>query len=138
MNETQAKSIIPHKLVAQGEVQDTGNGGRKNDSGKNMIALIPSSLLEELGKVLTHGMKKYEADNWKMFDPVNNKDDRLRLLSGLMRHYAKAKRGYVVDKDAAEQGDDLNHWAQIAFYAMVMIEKTYSLGLKAGEQAWQE
>lgn len=125
------------KIVAPGEVKDLGNGGRKNDKGKNMIALIPPSLLEELGKVLTHGAKKYEADNWKKFD-INNKDDRIRLFSGLLRHYTKASRGYVIDKDAALQGDELNHWAQVAFYAMVMVEKTYDLGLKAGEKAWQE
>lgn len=113
------KLVAPgDEFTVKGEATDTGKGGRKNDAGKNMVSLVDPIFILELGKVLTHGAKKYAIDNWKKFDPENNPLDKERLLSALLRHFYKAKLGEVYDKDSGE--DRLNHWAQVGFYAMVM------------------
>jgi len=40
------------------------HGGKKFDQEKIRLDLIPPEMLEEVGKVLTFGAKKYGEDNW--------------------------------------------------------------------------
>ena len=39
--------------------------GTKHDEKKNRLDLISPQALEQLGKVLTHGAKKYGDNNWR-------------------------------------------------------------------------
>jgi len=48
-----------------------GNG-TKYDGEKTRLELIPTTAAELIGKVLTYGAAKYEADNW------TNRESRLR------------------------------------------------------------
>ncbi len=42
----------------------TLEGGRKFDTGKPMLSLIPTGPLLEVGRVLTFGASKYDPYNW--------------------------------------------------------------------------
>lgn len=46
------------------EENKKGKGLRFND-GKNRLDLVPTSLIEEVGKVLTFGASKYGDNNWR-------------------------------------------------------------------------
>lgn len=63
----------------------------KHDSDKNRLELIPSEAIEEIGKVLTHGAKKYDSWNWAKGFKWS------RLLGALLRHVYAWARGE--DKD---------------------------------------
>jgi len=104
------------------------NKGKKNDTGKNMIACIEPIFFKELGKVYTHGLKKYDLDNWKKFDPLNNREEDVRLKSALLRHLMAAFEGEIYDPDALKQGDKLIHWAQVAFYCHLYISNLKECG----------
>lgn len=68
--------------------------GMKFDTDKPSLALIPTTLLMEVGKVLTYGAKKYEAHNWK-----RGIDDS-RLISAAMRHIAAYNAGVDFDSES--------------------------------------
>ena len=54
--------------------------GRKADTGKIRVDLLPVDVLEEVSKVLTHGAKKYEDRNWEKGISYN------RCYGALLRH----------------------------------------------------
>jgi hypothetical protein len=55
--------------------------GRKDDSNKNRLDLLPFEAIEEIGKVLTFGSTKYADDNWKKVPNL-----RRRYLAAGLRH----------------------------------------------------
>ena len=88
--------------------------GRKDDSAKPQMELLPMDALIEVSKVLTHGAKKYAPDNWKK---VENARDR--YTGALLRHLALWREGEQID---AESGDDyLLHIAQVACNALFLV-----------------
>lgn len=55
--------------------------GRKDDQGKDRWDLVQPLSLNQYVKVLTHGAKKYGADNWKILDNPTH-----RYFAALLRH----------------------------------------------------
>lgn len=67
--------------------------GRKNDSKKVPLDLIPYESLEEIGKVLAEGEKKYTTANWAEGIEMR------RLLSACLRHIGQFNNGEDFDKE---------------------------------------
>ncbi|WP_444832631.1 dATP/dGTP diphosphohydrolase domain-containing protein [Aquabacterium sp.] len=88
-------------------------GGMKFDGDKPMLALLPVEALEEIGKVLTFGAKKYAAHNWRKGFVWS------RLLSATLRHTFAFIRGE--DKDP-ETG--LSHLAHAACCLLFLLSFT--------------
>jgi hypothetical protein len=68
--------------------------GRKYDKNKPRWDLLPIEPIEEVVKVLSHGARKYYADNWK---DVPNAETR--YYSAAMRHLTAWKKGFKRDKE---------------------------------------
>jgi hypothetical protein len=85
--------------------------GIKHDAEKPMIALIPSSALEEEAWVWTFGMKKYGMWNWK------NGLSYMRILSAMLRHTIAIMRGEDRDSESGKL-----HAAHIRCCAAMLIE----------------
>lgn len=59
----------------------------KADGGKNRLELLPFSALEEVGKVLTFGAKKYKDHNWRRCDKPS------RYVGAALRHLFSWAKG---------------------------------------------
>jgi len=69
--------------------------GRKSDNDKNRLDLIIPGFITGLGKVLTHGAKKYEPNNWQTLDaPLN------RYYGAAMRHIEAWREGELLDPES--------------------------------------
>lgn len=87
--------------IAQNEFKK----GMKFDMGKTRLELIPTELIDGVGRVLTFGASKYEAENWRNFTEA----DFPRLVGASMRHMEAYRRGEVIDPESG-----LPHLAHIA------------------------
>lgn len=67
--------------------------GKKFDSNKVPMDLIPYESLEEIAKVLAAGEKKYGTANWA------NGIEMRRLLSAAMRHIGQFNSGEDLDEE---------------------------------------
>ena len=101
-----------HHAEAQSKQLD--EQGRKDDSGKPQMELLPMDALMEVSKVLTHGAKKYAPGNWKL---VKNAGDR--YTGALLRHLALWREGEKIDAESG--GDHLLHIAQVATNALFLV-----------------
>jgi hypothetical protein len=101
------------KICADCQYRD-GSVGHKEDSGKPRMELLPFDALVEVSKVLTHGAKKYAADNWQKVPYA-----RSRYTGALMRHLAAWKSGETIDPDSG--ADKLRHIAQVACNALFLV-----------------
>jgi len=75
------------------------NGEKKGDAlrynvGKQRLDLIPASMIEGVGAVLTHGCKKYEPNNWRKGLSWTG------VLSSLKRHLHALERGEDYDQES--------------------------------------
>ena len=70
------------------------NEGRKFDSEKPMLYLLPSRSINEVGKVLTYGAQKYDPENWRKVDDLQN-----RYTSAALRHIFAHMEGEEDDKE---------------------------------------
>lgn len=68
--------------------------GIKHDQDKPQLDLIPSEALEEIGKVLTFGAKKYSPGNWA------NGIEYRRLISACQRHVLAFNAGEDLDAES--------------------------------------
>jgi hypothetical protein len=68
--------------------------GNKYDDAKPPMALLDSEFLEEVGKVLGFGARKYAADNWR--GGISHR----RLISAAYRHLGAISRGEDVDPES--------------------------------------
>ena len=84
--------------------------GRKKDEDKLRFDLILPEFEEAMAQVLTHGAKKYEANNWQKVA-----DAKARYTGALQRHLNQYRKGYMYDLDS-----DCNNLAQIAVNAMFL------------------
>ena len=55
--------------------------GRKYDGDKPKLYLLPPKSILEVGKVLTYGAEKYDPENWRKVDDLQN-----RYTSAALRH----------------------------------------------------
>jgi hypothetical protein len=68
--------------------------GKKFDTGKPRMSLLPSQALLEVGKVFTFGAKKYGDHNWRAGIQYS------RLTSAGMRHRIEHNSGTDLDKES--------------------------------------
>ena len=68
--------------------------GRKYDGGKAKLHLLPPKSILEVGKVLTYGSEKYDAENWRKVDDLQN-----RYTSAALRHIFAHIEGEDVDEE---------------------------------------
>lgn len=90
--------------------------GVKYDAGKPRMDLISPFALEELGKVLAYGAKKYADRNWEKGFPWS------RIIGATMRHTVRYMMGETIDPETG-----LSHAAAIMCNAMFLLhfEKTH-------------
>ena len=88
-----------------------GNEGRKDDSGKLRLDLIPVRPLFELARVYTIGAKKYADRNWEKGIKFG------RVFSALLRHAWKWWWGEKYD-----QADGQHHLSSVAWCAFALME----------------
>ena len=72
--------------------------GKKFDDDKIRMDLLMKSCaksLEEVGKVLTFGAKKYSDDNWKKVP-----DGKKRYIAALHRHLSAYYQGKKIDEES--------------------------------------
>jgi len=68
--------------------------GRKNDQDKSRVDLLDTEWLEEVGKVMGFGAKKYAAHNWRSGISIS------RLLGAALRHLFAVVRGEDTDPES--------------------------------------
>lgn len=71
--------------------------GKKFDSGKSRVDLIPGEALMAIGKVYGFGCEKYGDNNWRL--GIKNS----RLLAAALRHIYKHNMGETIDPESGSQ-----------------------------------
>ena len=84
---------------------------KKYDDGKNRLELIDPEFILGVGKVLTFGAEKYEADNWKNA----TWEDRQKSAGSLLRHTMAYQGGEMIDPESG-----LEHLYHMATNIMFM------------------
>lgn len=75
----------------------------KSNSGKPRWGKFPFKLAEGILRVLEHGAKKYDWDNWKN---AKTEDGIAEYTDALMRHAIAMADGEIYDKDSGEMHVD--------------------------------
>jgi len=91
------------------------NGGIKFDSEKPDYSLLPPNALEDVVKVLTIGAKKYDRDNWKKLDDLDN-----RYFAAAQRHMWALRKGEIYDDETG-----IHHAAHAICCLMFITEFNY-------------
>ena len=86
--------------------------GKKYDSGKPKLYLLPPKSINEVGKVLTFGAEKYDPHNWRKVDDLQN-----RYSSAALRHIFAHIDGEDVDEETG-----LSHLAHAICCLMFKLE----------------
>ena len=73
---------------------ETDVEGRKYDGDKAKLYLLPPKSILEVGKVLTYGAEKYDAENWRKVDDLQN-----RYTSAALRHIFAHMDGELEDEE---------------------------------------
>ena len=68
--------------------------GIKYDSEKPKMNLLPPKAIVEISKVLTFGAEKYDAENWRKLDDLQN-----RYTAGALRHIFAHMDGEQLDPE---------------------------------------
>jgi len=90
--------------------QKRESGGVKHDGEKNPLDLLSPFAIEEVGKVLSFGKRKYSARNWEKGISFT------RLLGAVLRHTFAYMRGETHDPETG-----LSHMAHVMCEAMFII-----------------
>jgi hypothetical protein len=85
--------------------------GRKDDSDKIRMDLLPFEALEAVAKVLTFGAKKYADNNWQKVDNAES-----RYVGALLRHLSKYLQGERWDEES-----ELSHLSHVATNALFLV-----------------
>lgn len=102
-------NVIPEPNEALKKLMQP-TAGKKFDQEKNRVELISPFALEELGKVLTFGAKKYDARNWE------NGIHFSRILGAILRHTYAYMRGETRDPETG-----LSHMAHAMCECMFLL-----------------
>ena len=86
--------------------------GRKYDGNKAKLYLLPPKSILEVGKVLTYGAEKYDAENWRKVDDLQN-----RYTSAALRHIFAH-----MDGEADDQETGLSHLAHAMCCLLFKLE----------------
>ena len=68
---------------------------KKYDQTKTRMDLVPLSVMESLGKILTMGAQKYGENNWQ-----NLPDYWKRYKAALLRHLTAIDKGELIDSES--------------------------------------
>lgn len=93
-----------HQLEQSGEntITFTTSGvdltkeGMKFDNGKPILALVPATLEQAVGEILTMGAAKYAPNNWKKGIKYT------RIVSSLKRHLNEFYQGNLIDSESGK------------------------------------
>ena len=91
--------------------QESGNG-KKFDDNKPRYHLMPRQAEKEGVSVLTSGAQKYDEQNWRKVQPLNN-----RYYSAARRHMQSFMDGEVRDHESGH-----HHLAHAVCCLMFMLE----------------
>ena len=72
---------------------------KKFDGKKNRLELIQPDFIEGLGRILSFGAEKYDANNWML---ANSDEDQERIQGALLRHVFAYMKGEKVDPETGE------------------------------------
>jgi len=86
--------------------------GKKYDEEKAKLYLLPPKSILEVGKVLTYGADKYDAENWRKVDDLQN-----RYTSAALRHIFAH-----IDGEADDQETGLSHLAHAMCCLLFKLE----------------
>tara|TARA_S200000501_G_C20816694_1_gene740882 strand:+ start:1191 stop:1613 length:423 start_codon:yes stop_codon:yes gene_type:complete len=86
--------------------------GKKYDGDKAKLYLLPPKSILEVGKVLTYGADKYDAENWRKVDDLQN-----RYTSAALRHIFAH-----IDGEADDQETGLSHLAHAMCCLLFKLE----------------
>lgn len=108
--------ICPLTNTVQSDyVRDQSVSGRdqsaKADKDKLRMELIPVSAYESLGRVLTHGAKKYGPDNWRLVETD-------RFVGALLRHLI----AFLKDPNGVDADSGLKHTDHLLANAVFINE----------------
>lgn len=92
--------------------------GRKHDTGKPMMALLPPHAMLAVGRVMTFGAEKYSRDNWKRVPAAKQ-----RYMDAMMRHAFQFMTGEEVDPETGE-----SHLAHLICCASFILDAAESGG----------
>lgn len=87
--------------------------GRKFDSDKVRMELLPFEALYEIAKVLTFGAEKYDDDNWRQVQGWKK-----RYSGALLRHYTDYSIGKNIDGESG-----LHHLAHLCCCGLFLLAK---------------
>ena len=86
--------------------------GLKYDSAKPKMNLLPPKAILEVAKVLTFGAEKYDAENWRKLDDLQN-----RYTAGALRHIFAHMDGEELDPET-----NLSHLAHALCCLLFKLE----------------
>ena len=86
--------------------------GIKYDSTKPKMNLLPPKAIMEIAKVLTFGAEKYDAENWRKLDDLQN-----RYTAGALRHIFAHMDGEELDPET-----NLSHLAHAMCCLLFKLE----------------
>ena len=86
--------------------------GIKYDSEKPKMNLLPPKAIVEISKVLTFGAEKYDAENWRKLDDLQN-----RYTAGALRHIFAHMDGEDLDPET-----NLSHLAHAMCCLLFKLE----------------
>lgn len=89
-----AETVPPGEINTPAFIEAAKKAGLKFDAGKPRMELISPIAMEELGKVLAHGAKKYADRNWEKGLAWS------RIIGSLLRHLFAYMRGERVDPES--------------------------------------
>jgi len=101
--------------------------GRKFDSEKPKMYLLPPKSMVEISKVLTFGAQKYDEDNWRKLDNLQN-----RYSGGALRHIFAHLDGELKDEET-----NYSHLAHAICCLMFKLELELENG-KSEEEGLRE
>lgn len=87
--------------------------GRKFDTNKPMMRLLPPYALESIAQVLTFGAKKYAPDNWRYVEGRKE-----RYLDALLRHLNAHCKGNIYDDET-----NFSHLAHAGCNLLFLLEE---------------
>ena len=100
----------------------TTSNGIKYDSEKPKMNLLPPKAIVEISKVLTFGAAKYDAENWRKLDDLQN-----RYTAGALRHIF-----------AHMDGEELDPETNLSHLAHAMCCLLFKLEIELEERAKKE
>ena len=101
----------------------TTSEGIKYDSEKPKMNLLPPKAMVEISKVLTFGAAKYDAENWRKLDDLQN-----RYTAGALRHIFAHMDGEELDPET-----NLSHLAHAMCCLLFKLEIELEERLKKEE-----